>query len=243
MLEPRGVENGPRIEPGESGDLRYYRRAFNASWIWNLAHGPRRRMYEHFTALFKPAAGDRLLDLGATNLPEPLENILELYYPHKDRIVAAGVEDCSFLERQYPGLRFARIEADRPLPFSDDAFDIGFSNAVIEHVGTRAQQGFFLRELIRVSRRCFVTTPNVWFPVELHTRLPLLHWLPPRLFRAAIGALGFDFYAQEANLNLLSARELLALLPPDAGCEARLDYNYFGGLPSNLMLSVKKRAA
>ena len=24
----------------------------------------------------------------------------------------------------------------------------------------------------------FLTTPNRWFPIELHTRLPLVHWLP-----------------------------------------------------------------
>ena len=24
----------------------------------------------------------------------------------------------------------------------------------------------------------FVTTPNRWFPIEVHTRLPLVHWLP-----------------------------------------------------------------
>jgi hypothetical protein len=33
-------------------------------------------------------------------------------------------------------------------------------------------------EAVRVSSRVFLTTPNRWFPVELHTRLPLVHWLP-----------------------------------------------------------------
>ena len=53
-----------------------------------------------------------------------------------------------------------------------------FSNAVIEHVGGRAEQRRFVDESLRVAPRAFVTTPNRWFPVEVHTRLPLVHWLP-----------------------------------------------------------------
>ena len=36
----------------------------------------------------------------------------------------------------------------------------------------------FADQAMRVGRRVFVTTPNRWVPVELHTRLPLVHWLP-----------------------------------------------------------------
>jgi len=76
-----------------------------------------------------------------------------------------------------------------PLPFADDEFDLAFSNATIEHAGTRAAQAEFVRELVRVARRSFVVTPNRWFPVELHTRLPFVHWLPPRSFaRASAGS-------------------------------------------------------
>ena len=64
------------------------------------------------------------------------------------------------------------------MPFADGEFDIVFSNAVIEHVGGREQQRRFVEESLRVARRAFVTTPNRWFPVEVHTRLPLVHWLP-----------------------------------------------------------------
>ena len=38
-----------------------------------------------------------------------------------------------------------------------------------------------MREALRVGRRVFLTTPNRWFPVEVHTRLPLVHWLPDSL--------------------------------------------------------------
>jgi hypothetical protein len=49
---------------------------------------------------------------------------------------------------------------------------------VIEHVGGEEQQKAFVREAVRVAGRVFVTTPNRWFPLEVHTRLPLVHWLP-----------------------------------------------------------------
>ena len=67
----------------------------------------------------------------------------------------------------------------RDLPFSDGEFDLGFSNAVVEHIaGGRAGQRRFVHELCRVSHSVFVTTPNRWFPLEVHTLLPFVHWLP-----------------------------------------------------------------
>jgi hypothetical protein len=49
---------------------------------------------------------------------------------------------------------------------------------VVEHVGDVERQRQFVSEALRVGRRVFVTTPNRWFPIEVHTRLPLVHWLP-----------------------------------------------------------------
>jgi len=64
------------------------------------------------------------------------------------------------------------------LPFRDSAFDLVFSNAVIEHVGTRAEQDQFVQEHKRVGRTWVITTPNRWFPVESHTRTLLMHYSP-----------------------------------------------------------------
>jgi len=92
----------------------------------------------------------------------------------------------------------------------DGAFDIGFSNAVVEHVaGGREGQRRFVGELCRVARRVYVTTPNRWFPLDPHTLLPFAHWLPPgpareRCWRAR----GFDDV-----LDPLGPRELAALFP------------------------------
>lgn len=221
------------------GDERYYRRFLNTDFVYRLSHAPRRAMFDFFMSELRPTANDSVLDLGTTSLPDPQENMFEMYYPHPARITAAGTEDCRFLETTYPGLTFVRLETGKPLPFADQAFDVGFCNAVIEHVGSRENQAFFLRELIRVTKRCYVTTPNRWFPVELHTRLPFVHWLPRPLFSGILSLLGLEFYAREENLNLLSAGELLRLLP--AGLKsARLSRQRFFGLPSNLRLVVEK---
>ena len=67
-------------------------------------------------------------------------------------ITAVGIDDATFLESLYPGMLFVRADG-RDLPFDDNSFDHVHSSAVLEHVGTRAQQVQFLKELWRVTRR------------------------------------------------------------------------------------------
>ena len=74
----------------------------------------------------------------------------------------------------------------RLLPFADRAFDIVFSNSVIEHVGGADSQRRFATEVKRVGRGYWVQTPDRWFPVEQHLLTPLIHWLPKRWQRAIV---------------------------------------------------------
>ena len=90
------------------------------------------------------------------------------------------------------------------------ALDVVFSNAVLEHVGGEDRQRAFVSEALRVGRRVFLTTPNRWFPVEVHTRLPLVHWLPDALSFRVYRALGKGFATEN---HLLSRRELASLFP------------------------------
>jgi len=74
---------------------------------------------------------------------------------------------------------FAWVIADgRHLPFKDRAFDITYSNSVIEHLGDFTSQQAFARETSRVAACYFMQTPNKWFPVEPHLITPLIHYLP-----------------------------------------------------------------
>lgn len=111
-----------------------------------------------------------------------------------------------------PGLSF--LEADlRDIPRPDRYFDYGICNAVVEHAGTRDQQRALVSEVCRVCRCVLFTTPNKSFPLELHTWLPLLHWLPDTAYRATLRRLGLAYFAEIENLNLLNAGDFLSLFP------------------------------
>lgn len=199
----------------------------------------RKKMFDLFMNVMQPAQSSRLLDLGVTpdsSLPE--SNCFEKFYPYKNGITAASIEDASFLEDVCPGLSFVRIQPG-PLPFADDEFDILFCSAVIEHVGDRESQQNFVRESLRVSRRFFFTTPNRQFPMEFHTVLPFFHWLPQRLHQSVLRRMGLDFWARTENLNLLTPQAFLDLFPP---CDELHLFNYrLFGLPSNIVVYGKKK--
>ena len=143
----------------------------------------RRQKFRLFMETMAPTEATTVLDVGVDDVafgaPSGCRtlNFFEELYPWPERVTALGVHEGTHFRESYPEATYVQGDA-LALPFEDDAFDVTFSNAVIEHVGGRAEQRRFVAEALRVSRRAFVTTPNRWFPVEVHTRLPLVHWLP-----------------------------------------------------------------
>lgn len=204
-----------------------------------LALRARKVMYRRYTDVFPPTLEQAVIDVGVT--PDRTladSNFFEQWYPYKHKLTATSIEDASFLEHEYPGLTFVRTDGST-LPFADGEFDIAFSSAVLEHVGDRAAQRAFVAEICRVSRHFFLTTPNRGFPIEVHTFLPLLHWLPQRHHQTALRRLRKSFWADTANLNLLTAAELMALFPPDA--EVDLVRHRTAGLCSNLIVHGRSK--
>jgi hypothetical protein len=141
----------------------------------------RERKLELFLSLLEPGPDSTVVDVGVTDAPfgaGSTDNFFEAMYPWPERITAVGHTELDAFAAAFPTVTAVRADG-RSLPFADRAFDIGFSNAVVEHVaGGRDGQRQFVHELCRVARRVFVTTPNRWFPIEVHTLRPFVHWLP-----------------------------------------------------------------
>ena len=191
-----------------------------------VSNAVRQRGFRRLLALVAPRPGDRVLDVGVTcevDLPEC--NPLERAYPFPGRLVGLGIEHLGAVQGRFPESRFVQ-GSGVDLPFAADSFDVVFSNATIEHVGGRDAQERFLREALRVARRAIVVTPNRWFPIELHTFLPFVHYLPRPLHRRLLRRLGFHFYASEANLRLLGASDFRSMCPP--GARVSIRYGPFG---------------
>jgi SAM-dependent methyltransferase len=168
----------------------------------------RRRKLELFLDLFAPGPGSSVVDVGVTNAPfgdGSTDNFFEALYPWPEQVTGVGATELDVFATAFPQVRAVRADG-RALPFADGEFDFGFSNAVVEHVaGGREGQRRFVHELCRVSRRVFVTTPNRWFPLEVHTLLPLVHWLPAG---ARARLVPFDDV-----LDPLGPKDLAALFP------------------------------
>lgn len=219
----------------------YYNVAGPGSLPTRVSRYQRRRMFTAFLRIMVPAAGDTIADVGVTSdRAHDHSNYFEAWYPYKAKITAVGVEDASFLEQNYPGVSFVCANG-LDLPFSDGSFDLVHSSAVVEHVGCAANQTQFLSELWRIAKRgIFVTTPNRWFPIEVHTVLPFLHYLPPRQYRRLLKRLGLDFFAEENNLNLMSKRTLSASATKAGIGPFRIYSARLFGLTSNLIFFAKK---
>jgi ubiquinone/menaquinone biosynthesis C-methylase UbiE len=202
----------------------------------------RRRMFRQFMREFRPNISDTILDVGVTSdRSYASSNYFEGLYPFKSNVIAVGLDDASFLETTYPGVRFV-FASGMMLPFRDSSFDLVHSSAVWEHVGSFENQGRLLSECLRVARRgVCLTTPNRWHPIEFHTQLPLIHWLPKRLFRSLLAYTRFRELADEAKLNLLSEREIRTLAERHPEWTFSISSERVLGWKSNLICFAHRR--
>lgn len=200
----------------------------------------RDKMFLKFKQIISPTEQDEVLDLGVTPDTKLADsNFFEKKYPYKRNLTVASIEDCNFLVEKYGLKTFVLNRPKERLPFRDGQFDILFCSAVLEHVGTRYDQKNFLEECLRVAEKIFITTPNRYFPIEMHTFLPLVHWLPWNIFQKIAGKISDPFWADINNLNLVSKKDIVKMY----GDELSVSFIKTLGLNSNLIItrSVKQK--
>ncbi len=199
----------------------------------------RRRRFADFLALVDAVLAERgqcrVLDLGGG-----VSYWLGLEEAWRDRPIHVTLVNLA--SEAVPDARFESRAGDAcSLPdLPDGSFDIVHSNSVIEHVGRWSEKRRMAAEVRRLAPRYFVQTPNYWFPIEPHFRLPVIHWLPRPWQRSLVmgGARGFYPRATTldeadgilADASLLDAREMTALFP-----DARIGRERFLGLTKSLI--------
>ena len=209
--------------------------------VWKLTEKStirsRNRRYSLFIKLMQPGPQETILDIGVAPSALRGTNFLEQWYPHPQNIVAlANGKPQKFQEfaRNFPKVKLVFGDG-RSLEFADNHFDIVFCNAVVEHVGSKGQQSKFIREICRVGKRVFVTTPNYWFPLEAHTLIPFAHWFSQDTKSRIYRKLGRGGFADPNQLNLLTGRQFLSLFEDTMA--VILHKQRLMGLTSNLVIA------
>ena len=159
----------------------------------------RKKRASIFRNAFLVDKNTKILDLGSetgSNINAVLQGTN--FKPHN--IYIADI-DSSLVEKGASTYGFVPVlisESDK-LPFKDGFFDIVYCSSVIEHVTVPKEQVWslcsgkefkdkslkrqklFANEIRRLGKQYFVQTPYKHFPVESHSWLPFIAWLPRRL--------------------------------------------------------------
>lgn len=92
------------------------------------------------------------------------------------------VDALEIYPREFPEVVDHPILADGTrLPYEDNSFDFTVAISVVEHVVPPINRKKLVEEAVRCTKSggyVFFQIPNGRFPIELHTGLPLLHWIP-----------------------------------------------------------------
>jgi SAM-dependent methyltransferase len=165
---------------------------YTEEYLSKITSSIRRKRVLMFIDMLRLGENDKILDLGSED-----GSYLARYYPYAKNIFLADmIEEPMKLGVTLYGLGgYYIIPENGNLPFRSQEFDVIWCNSVIEHVTlnlnqlssitgqdfkrrANEHQKSFAKEIERVGKKYFVQTPYLHFPIEAHSWLPLVQYLP-----------------------------------------------------------------
>jgi hypothetical protein len=188
----------------------------------------RRKRGEIFKKYLKPKEEDLILDLGG----EDGAYISQLI-SFKKHVYIADINKRKLKKSAVKGFKTILLNEDGTIPYKDNYFDIIFCSSVIEHVTVDKKdmetllinkefrkvaferQKKLADEIKRVGKSYFVQTPYKYFPLESHSRLPVILVLLPRKLQIKIIKFfrKFWFARTSPDWNLLTTKDMKRLFP------------------------------
>jgi len=182
-----------------------------------------------------------IIDIGTTPSLDSEQNIFLTKTQENQNITCFSNQDCKILLKKFNNIKEIIVGDGKNTLLDENSFDIVHSNATLEHVGNYNNQILFVRELIRISKKyVFLQTPNRYYPIDFHTILPFIHWLPKKIHRKFLKILKLNFYSKEENLNLLSKNDLKKICKELEIIKYKIIEHKLFFLTSNLILIIEK---
>lgn len=213
-----------------------------------LSQEQQRKLFDAFLEFAQPNSGDTMLDVG---LASSTRLMAQGYFskwaepPLRSRIGVHNIHPFTGIDGSGHALAQAEELPTAKLPFSDGEFDWVCCSGVIEHAGNPGQQFQVVRELARVAHKgVFLATPNRRHPVDFHSALPFVHWLPDAWRRRVLNWSGKNADSLEPRPNLLLAESLYrfaGMLPEKL--EYEVGHKRVFGLKAHFFLMLSKNPA
>ncbi|MBO0663341.1 class I SAM-dependent methyltransferase [Jiella sp. MQZ9-1] len=185
----------------------------------------RARRFFHVRRLIEGALQTKkrieILDLGGTEAYWTIADDFLSVHRGRISIILVNNETAAPVSEEM----FVSVAGDAcdPELYAGRRYDLVHSNSVIEHVGDVARMRAFADNVRRLGERYFVQTPNFWFPLEPHFRVPGFQWLPLAVRVAMMQRFNLGFfpkarsydeaYRNVADIRLLDRKLMRQLFP------------------------------
>jgi hypothetical protein len=188
----------------------------------------------------------KILDFGVSNSKNQDSNPFVKYFLSKRRkdIFGCGVDNVQSVRKIYKNLKYKKIKPNHKLPYKGNFFSLSISHAVFEHIGNKNRK-FYLSELIRVSEKVFISIPNRYFPIEHHSNIPMLGYLPSKLIYKILIFFNYNLFKSKKTLTFNSKNKfskLASILDKKYNINFHLGYTglKFGMFSSHFYIFIKK---